>query len=448
MTRFGRAFLTALALGGSASANGRFPATNQILVHPGNPEQIVLRTTFGLLRSRDSGAHWDWECEQALGYSGTVDPPLAWHRNGLLVAGLFDGLSVAQEDSCSWRRDPSLGSQVVVDVSLHDPQGMRLDALTGSYDHASPAGRPAYVSDLWTSSTDGRVWSRSSTPLPPDVIVESFDRASSDAQRVYVTGESETGGARAGVLLRSRDGGASWQRLPFAFDGTGERALLLAAIDPARSDRLYVRTGGSENGRVLVSDDAGDTFRVVWTGAAPQGFALAADSSTVWVGSSRGGLERASTADHAFTTVNRTPIGCLHLANEWLYACSLDAYGFAAARSRDRGATFEPLLRLAEIRGPRPCADEGGANPCLGQWAVVKATVGIPDTVDAGPTPRFDGGTAEAVQTGSCGCRLGQSPSTAGGPAGAIAPAGSLAFLGAILGLARARLRRRSCVSP
>jgi MYXO-CTERM domain-containing protein len=394
----------------TALANGRFPATNQVITRPGRPEQFALRTTFGLLRSDDAGAHWDWVCEDAIGYSGVVDPPLAWHRDGTLIAGLFDGLALSNDPACSWSRDAAIGKQVVVDVSAANAEATRLEALTGSYDPQSAPGQPRYVSAIWTSSTDGRSWAQSSTLLPSDVIVESFDRAASDAQRVYVTGESEAGGARVGVFFRSRDGGQSWDRKAFPFEANGERALFLAAIDPSNADRLYVRTNGAENGRVLVSDDAGETFRTIWSGANPQGFALSPDGARVWVGSFRDGLARAATSDFAFTTVNRTPIGCLHAAGNALFACSLDAYGFAAARSDDGGQTLVPLLKLPEIRGPRACSGAGdaGVNVCLATWPVVKASVGIVDEPDAGPVPVFDAGATPPAPAGksSCGCAV------------------------------------------
>jgi MYXO-CTERM domain-containing protein len=434
-----RSALLSLSLASAALANGRFPATNQILARPGHPEELVLRTTFGLLRSDDAGAHWDWVCEAAIGYQGTVDPPLAWHANGTLVAGLFDGLAITNEPACAWSTSPAIGKQVVVDVSLADPSGARLDALTGTYDPASTPGQPSYVSAIWTSDASGRAWSQTSTRLPVDVIVESFDRAATDPQRLYVTGETEAGGTRAGVFLRSNDGGQTWTRKAFPFEANGERSLFLAAIDPSRADRLYLRTSGADSGRVLVSDDAGESFRTVWSGAQPQGFALSPDGTRVWVGTFRDGLARASTSDFAFSTVSRTPIACLHAAGNALFACSLDAYGFAAGRSDDGGATFVPLLTLARIRGPRACGEDAAANVCLNEWPVVKASVGIEDPVDAGVLPVFDAGAAPpAASTSSCGCSV----------AGADGKRNATAFGLVALATVALRRRRRSGVSP
>jgi hypothetical protein len=68
--------------GGSASGNGRFPRADQLVLVPGSRDELVLRTTFGLLLSSDAGASWDWVCEQEIGFSGIEDPAFAILPNG------------------------------------------------------------------------------------------------------------------------------------------------------------------------------------------------------------------------------------------------------------------------------------------------------------------------------------------------------------------------------
>jgi hypothetical protein len=69
----------ALAVATPAAANGRFPASNQILFSPSNTQLVMERTTFGVLRSYDYGTTWSWLCEDALGLPPTSneDPSLA-----------------------------------------------------------------------------------------------------------------------------------------------------------------------------------------------------------------------------------------------------------------------------------------------------------------------------------------------------------------------------------
>src|SRR5688572_10417011 len=84
-----------------ASANGRFPETNQLAVEAGNPDHAVVRATFGLLVTRDRGATWDFVCEDAFGPQDT-DPPLALLPGGVLVLGLDHGVSRSDALGCSF----------------------------------------------------------------------------------------------------------------------------------------------------------------------------------------------------------------------------------------------------------------------------------------------------------------------------------------------------------
>src|SRR4051812_25042615 len=101
--------LLALAVAGAvlsgaapALANGRFPASGQLVVDPTDPTHLVLRATFGVLRSRDRGASWGWVCEGAIGYGGQEDPMMAVPADGSLLAGIYEGFSISRDDGCTW----------------------------------------------------------------------------------------------------------------------------------------------------------------------------------------------------------------------------------------------------------------------------------------------------------------------------------------------------------
>src|ERR1700722_9772949 len=91
-----------------ALANGRFPAASQLVAHPRDPARMVLRTTYGLLVTRDNGTSWDWICERAVGYGGVEDPALAITGGGTLLAGIFEGLVSSSDEGCTWSRSPGL----------------------------------------------------------------------------------------------------------------------------------------------------------------------------------------------------------------------------------------------------------------------------------------------------------------------------------------------------
>src|SRR3954463_14461670 len=86
-----------------AAANGKFPSAGQIVVDPGDPGHILVRTTFGILVSRDAGQRFDWICEDGAGYGGGDDPGIAVTGAGSILAGVFQGLDVAHGAACPWQ---------------------------------------------------------------------------------------------------------------------------------------------------------------------------------------------------------------------------------------------------------------------------------------------------------------------------------------------------------
>src|SRR5207249_3345481 len=81
-------------LAAPALGNGRFPAAGQIVVDPADPSSIVIRATYGTLTTRDGGKSWSWICEASVGYSGSEDPMMGITKDGSMLAGTFQGLSV------------------------------------------------------------------------------------------------------------------------------------------------------------------------------------------------------------------------------------------------------------------------------------------------------------------------------------------------------------------
>ena len=100
----------------SASANGRFPFAQHVIVGPGAAStQVVLRATFGMLWSRDSGRTFRWACEQSMGFTGNWDAPMVF-GTGALVVGLPDGL-VHSPDGCDFARAESVPNTSMIDLA-------------------------------------------------------------------------------------------------------------------------------------------------------------------------------------------------------------------------------------------------------------------------------------------------------------------------------------------
>lgn len=423
-----------VALGvGDARANGRFPASSAMIFSPGDDARVIVRTTFGLVVSGDGGASWRWICERAIGFSGPEDPSYVVTRSGAIVAGLFDGLRVSRDGGCSW-------SPVKTDASVFVDVTSRADgavvALASSYDRYRDGGS-TYKTQLWVSTDDARTFVPLGPRFDPTLLGETVEVAPSDPSRVYVSAVRGDGATRTGVILVSTDGGATWVERRSVLEAK-ELAPFIAAVDPKRADRIYVRTSAQPEAptRLLVSDDAAKSFRSLLGAKGPLlGFALSADGARVSAGGPDDGLYAGSVGDAALAHVVGPPprIQCLGLRGDVLWACSGEASGFIAGTSQNGGASFEARLHLRDIGGPLVCPDGSSvAKECALDWTKLKGELGV----GASPAASAPGGAAADAGAAS-----------PGGPAQTrdhgVAWAAVLVALGGGAALLRARKRKR-----
>jgi hypothetical protein len=438
-----------------AWANGRFPRADQLVTVPGEPAELVLRTTFGLLFSHDAGGIWDWVCESAVGFSGQDDPALAVMKEGVVLAGLFEGLATSPDRGCSWHfADTAASPLPIIDLSVRPDPPSAAVALAWE---AQPVTltTPGYRSRFFSTIDAGGTWQSYGTGIDPSVLVLTLDVAPSDPHRLYASGV-RSGARRSASLFVSTDDGQSWLERPVPFDDRREQGLYIAAVDPALPDLVYLRTSGATTSRLLVTRDAGATLEEHFSGAPMLGFALSADGSSVYLGSIEQGLWAASRDTLEFSQRSSLPILCLMNAGDSLYACSNDQGGFAVGLSRDGGVTFDPKLKLSQVRGPLECPAGASVARCAADWASVADQIGIPPE-RLGPQPEQqgmgslgddDGGDGTPVRmaaasraSGGCSVAAGEGAALPYGVALAALLGGGGLGLGR-LGGARRRLRR------
>jgi hypothetical protein len=362
----------------AARANGRYPAANQLVLAPGDPRVLVLRTTFGILVSHDEGAHWDWVCEDAVGYgeagTGDEDPAIAVTQSLAILAGTQEGLAVSPDTGCSWAFAPNIGPWAT-DVALRRDQPGSALALARTV-VATPIDGGATVSPaLFLTSDDGATWAPYGTALGEFFWPTTVDVAPSDHRRTYLGGIHVTAGIPQAVLVASADDGMTWNETPVPdFNPYAEIDALVGGVDPVNPDRVYLRIQRAVGSRLLVSDDGGKTLRTVMTTDVPMpGFAISPDGSKVYLGGDDG-VHVASASTLSFTTVSNIPVDCLAASASTLYACSLDLHGFTLAASHDDGATFTPLLHLCDVRGPLACPGSASVV-CADEWLDVRGTL-------------------------------------------------------------------------
>jgi hypothetical protein len=460
--------LLVLAVAAPSWANGRFPYANQLVFAPRTPGLVVLRTTYGILPSRDDGATWGYVCEGALGLSpnSDEDPSIALTAADALVAGHFLGLSVSPDIGCNWScLGGALDEVPVVDLATRPDAPQSVVALTSRYEESDSA---AYNIDVRVfETTDGGItWAQLGGALPNDLNVATIDVTATDPSRLYVSATRRTGSALTAWLYVSTDRGSTWRgtSMGSAFDPTLENGVYIGGVDPTSAGRLYLRSTAAPSGgqsRLTVVDvgpDGTPAFRGAHafdveadpTMGGMLGFALSQDGATVYIGSQRDGLWSASSSTLDFQKRSSTPVGCLATRGNELWACSTESAGFIAGVSYDSGATFVPKLpSIAHLAGPAACAPtpqsacgatENGSQ-CAAAWE--SFCMSMPCGGDAGRgTPPVTTPASPPPEPS------GNRPSCAAGGAWATAVAtgarAAVVVCAAILAAALRRRRRRS----
>jgi hypothetical protein len=408
----------------AAVANGRFPASNQLVFSPRDPSLVVLRATFGIMLSHDGGTTWRWLCEDVLGVSSstTVDPVLGLTATGGIVAAplLTTGLAVSADTGCNWSRAMRpLADQVVRDLAVRREAPDVVLALTSTYaqDAGSEGGR-GYSQQVYQSTDDGADWSAIGIPIDPDALVTTIEVAPSDAARLYVSAVRGDQATRTASLFVSMGRGADWIERPVALDTANETEIYIAAVDPARADRVYLRTAGQQS-RLLVTSDAGVTFvEVLKLGGQMLGFALSPDGSKVYAGSIEQGLFVATRDGLSFQNTSTLRVQCLATRGTELWACSNEASGFIAGVSTDDGATFKAKLHLLAQPLIACSADAAATTQCGGP--PLQAFCQFLPGCDAGAA-KDAGAARDAGAAPSCGCSVIGQPSPGLGALSAVA---------------------------
>jgi hypothetical protein len=455
-----------------ALANGRFPRAERLCEDPRNPDRLALAATYGILTTEDRGRRWYHICEASFADLATYtgDPLLDFTNDGTLLVGVQATLN-ASRDGCRWK--PTLGgggSTFVVDYTVVRSELATIVALVANYHD----GTIDYA--LWKSIDGAESWSQLGAVPTENAYTLDVDPA--DPTHIYVTGLDNN----VGQLLRSSDGGISWNAHPIPNTNISEPPYL-AALHPGDARRIYVRTDSwvpldgdlTAHDALLYSSDGGETWTELFRNRAKLlGFALSPDGTTVLVGYGdpfQGGaiavpgpfgIFKSATDTFAFEPVFSGRIGCLAWTARGVYICAsqhFDGFELALLPDADFNAAAKcivPLLRLPDVKGPLECPAGTSGTACNANWIAACTVFGactdagsnagkcVGDDAstggaeDAGP----DGGglpppppVVASGQDGGCGCRARSGPTR-------TSPI-FLALLSSAALLGRRRVRRR-----
>jgi uncharacterized protein (TIGR03382 family) len=404
-----RSLLVLVLVAGVASANGRPPLTNGVFFRPGDAQSIYIRSTFGLLISRDDGCSFRWVCERAIGYGGEFDPKYAVAADGTIFATTFTGLKASPDGGCTWGPAPVGTGEMWVDAIDIGPDGAVWVATAES---AAP-------NNVYRSTDNGQSF-QTRGMLSPTVWWKSVKVAPSNAQVVYVAGYQVAGTPMA-RLFRTDNGGDAWTERPLVTDPPtiqfGTTPIVhVGAIDPANPDTLLlvsVEANPPEGDRVYRSTDGGVTFvQVLATTDRIRDVFYAKDGS-VYAATLGGGSHRSTDGGATFAPLDAPPqLGCLGQRGDGtLVGCGANwEPDFKAVARTTDAASWQKVFRFVELAGPLECpAGTTVATMCEPMWPSLKELFGA--TGPTCPAAEVDGPPAKKPSNGGC-CDAGGSPAS------------------------------------
>ena len=406
------------------SANGRAPQTTGVYFRPGNSHTIYIRSTFGLLVSKDDGCSFRWVCERAIGYGGEFDPKYAIAMDGTVFATTFTGLRVSRDGGCSW--------------------------VTATAER--PARDPGNISDTWIDALDiastGEVWVATAESARPNNVYSSKDNGitfeprhissptiwwksvkvarSSNGQRVYLAGYQVAGvladggqSSPSAHLLRSDDGGTNWVELelfgtrrdPPTMRFGSTPIVLISAVDPKQPDTLLLTSLGAngKGDRLYRSVDAGSSFDEVLATQDTIKDVLFTSDGSVLVATLLGSFRSVDTGA-TFQPLDGSPqLQCLGQRGDGqLVGCGANwEPDFKAVVLSPDTTTWSNVFRFVELAGPLACpAGTTSHDTCDRLYPALQQQFGstgptacgvVPDdSVNTTPPPKRGGGCCDA----------------------------------------------------
>jgi photosystem II stability/assembly factor-like uncharacterized protein len=397
----GRTAAFALALGALATPASAHapPLAARVLADPSGGDDVIVSNRGLVFRDTVSGAS-RLLCNEALHITTAELPNVARLADGSLLVASSRGLRLTRDQGCSWADVGGMGT-------THTPA---LAAVPGDPDTIYVASYSPEGSSLRLTRDGGRSWSVVMESSGSD-YVHSLLVARADPAHVYATQSRFTPSQPVEhALLRSTDGGRTWERRPLPL-GERDYAALAATTDPADPAVVVVysvaNSPGLDDARLLVSRDAGDSFEVALTLPELRG-ADHDDDGRLWV-AARDGLYRALAPGAGFERVSTaSELGCVSATGGGLLVCGHYA-GVEGARSGvgvslDAGQSFEPLLDFDGVTAPVVCGPSSLTTSQCAQpwddWQLELLAPELPGSSPYGPAAALADGGAPDVMAG------------------------------------------------
>ena len=396
-----RSVVPALAVGAAASLLFFSPELHAhsgparsvgVVVAQGDAAQLLVRTTYGMVRTRDAGVTFEWLCGDAVGFDANIElPPAVIFGDAAITIGTFKGPSLSLDGGCDWQALPGEVTDKFFRTITPDGGDNRAVAMS-----VNVLGGDTFEVELWSTDTNGQQWSRLGTPPPNDFFAFDVQVAPSDPNRIYLAGHDGPVWDQKQVVMRSDDRGQSWQRLEAPSEAI-DTVTTLVGIDPQNADLFYVTSAThaqQSSFRVLRSSDGASFEELVSWPQESASVALSPDGTSIAMGNGSMGLwvasVAASQATVSFEAAATIAVSCLNWQPSGLYACADEALdGYTVGVSSDGGASFAPFMKVGSPCAPIECAETTSVGgTCPAQWEVEYLELG------ADNCSTYDGGQA------------------------------------------------------
>jgi hypothetical protein len=334
-----------------ASHPPRMPRVERVLVHPEDPQRLVIATRFGgYYVTQDGGATFLHVCQQAMGYDDTEAYPGHYSRSGAVVVSTgYRGIA-SSSDACGWSTWAPSGPVFIADVAAASD-----DLLLAL--NSAPGGE-GFQNQIWSSADAGTSWQPLGEALPADRMVFGV-AASPDAAELFVTARHESGIQ----LLTSSDSGVTWQQKLVASDVTASPRLIGQV--PGSPGHLVVLLAheqvdsASPPDTLLISTDAGESFQTLYQAQGGLPGATFTEDGLLWFGGPKDGLwnVQLGVAEAFPVQVSATPTLGLTWSQGKLYSVGDETtQGYSLAVSEDGGQVFRPLFSFCDRHEQLSCA--------------------------------------------------------------------------------------------
>jgi hypothetical protein len=401
---FAAALLAASLFTSSAFASGPVERLMQLLVHPSQPDVLVVRYgagagSHGFLFSRDGGKSFQLLCSATVAYGSEAEltvqrvstrpiPSTAatvLDHTGSVMYAQYGAAWADDGTGCNWGDVAALDAKWALALKVDPQDGTRVWAAVAT---TPAAGSPEAGTFELLQRDASNSWKSQGSIRTPDAATAVTDAtlavfANTTSRRIYASMFVQGAqGASTGYVLRSDDDGATWRE--FTLPKEQERLNLLA-VDPNDKDLVLgaiSRDGSADS--LLLSRDGGATFTSYTELRAVGGVTFDA-TGRIYVGDigdassldAVGGLYTAARTGEPLTRIGESAgIDCVQQVGDKLYVCAGDEFGTIDPST----GVISALIRIDQVEQflscpgkdlERICQDQLNSGPswcCAGHY--------------------------------------------------------------------------------